>query len=460
VEFVNRESELAALEEWWGRPGAGMGLVWGRRRVGKTALLERFAVDRRTVFHTATRRPVADELRSISALAAPVVREGLRDLSSRPFADWEDLFETLGQVAVDEPVLLVLDEFPELVAVTPELPSLMRATWDRLQSRTKLRVLLCGSAVRTMLAIQEERAPLYGRLDLRLLLHPFSPSEGALMLPNLSHTDRAIAWGILGGMPLYLSWWDQRSGVRRNLDRLVCGPAAQLLTEGELLLATEADIGGLGRQVLAAIAAGRTRFEEIKDGVKTDPTRTLERLIQLRLVERLIPVTEEPSRTRRRIYRIADNFLAFWLGLIEPLRGEIERGLGAQALPVILASLDDFMGPRFEEAFRMHLRRMARHGELGEGVVAVGPFWTSAGASSVEIDAVALAGRRREVRALGEAKWSRRVDGLNLRRELGEKARHLPRLGADVRYVVCAREEVRGAGDFIPVTAAEIFSPE
>jgi len=437
-----------------------MGLIWGRRRVGKTALVERFAADRRTVFHTSTRRPIADELRSISALAAPVVRDGFRDLSSRPFSDWEDVFETLGQVAADEPLLLVLDEFPELVAVAPELPSIMRATWDRLGSRTKLRVLLCGSAVRTMIAVQEERAPLYGRLDLRLLLHPFSPSEAALMLPGLSHSDRAIAWGILGGMPLYLSWWDQEAGIRRNLERLVCGPAAQLLTEGELLLATEADLGGLGRQVLAAIAAGRTRFEEIRGGVKTDPTRTLERLIDLRLVERLVPVTEDPSRTRRRIYRIADNFLAFWLGFIEPLRGEIERGLGAGALPVILQGLDDFMGPRFEEAFRMHLRRMARQGDLGEEVVAVGPYWTSGGPTPVEIDAVVLAGRRREVRAVGEAKWSRRVDGPSLRRELGEKASHLPGLGPEPRYVVCAREEVKGTGDFIPITAAEIFSPE
>jgi hypothetical protein len=438
------------------RPEAALGVVWGRRRVGKTALIQHFAADRPTDFHTGGGRPAAAELAALARAAAPLLDDGIRDLAARPFADWDDAIETLALAAADRPALLVLDEWPALTETSPELPSLLRAAWDRLRSRTKLKLLLCGSAVRTMEAMQEERAPLYGRLDLALLLHPFRPHEAAQMLPALRPAQRALVWGLVGGMPLYLQWWDQRASVRANLARLACTPGGQLLTEGQLVLATEGEGGELARQVLYAIATGRTRFNEIEQVVRADPGRTLDRLLALRLVERVVPVTEDPRRTRRRIYRIADNFLAFWLGLLDRYRPEIERGLGESILPVLLDSLDDHMGGPWEAAFRHHLRRLAAAGELGEGIVSVGPFWTSAG-DPTEIDAVALAGRGREAVLLGEAKWARRVSAPSLRAELERKAAALPRLAAKPRYAICAREQVDNAAGVLAVTAEEIF---
>lgn len=454
--FVNRERELEQLGTWWNSPGAGMAIVWGRRRVGKTALLQQFAAELPTVFHTGGGRPAAAELAALSRAAAPLLAGGVRDLDARPFADWDDAFETLAAVARNRRLLLVLDELPALAETSPELPSLIRAAWDRVRSHTKLKLLLCGSAVRVMEAMQEERAPLYGRLDLALLLHPFRPYEAARMLPSLSPADRALVWGLVGGMPLYLQWWNQGTSVRANLRRLACTPGGQLLTEGQLVLATEGEGGELARQTLYAIAAGRTKFNEIEQAVRADPARTLDRLVDLRLVERIVPVTEDPRRTRRRIYRIADNFLAFWLGLLDRYRPEIERGLGDSILPVLLRSVDDQMGGPWEEAFRDHLRRLAATGDLGPEVVAVGPFWTAA-EDPTEIDAVALSGRSREAVLVGEAKWAKRVDGERLRAELSRKAEALPRLAPEPRYAVCARTEVTGTGDLLAVTAADIF---
>jgi len=456
MHFVNREQELAALEDWWSRPDAGIALLWGRRRVGKTALAQRFAEGRRTLFHTASSRPPADELEAVSRLAVATIDTGLRDLAARPFTDWIDALETLAESARQEPLLLVLDEFPELLKSAGELEGVLRAVWDRVRDRTGLRILLCGSATRVMEKIQEERAPLYGRADLRLLLHPFRPHEAAAMLGGLDPADRALVWGLVGGVPLYLEWWNTGTSIEDNLTRLVCTPGGRLLTEGAFVLATEGTSGDLSRQVLSAIASGRTRYNEIESAVRTPPARVLESLVELRLVERVVPVTEDPRRTRRRIYRIADNFLAFWLGVVERYRAEIERGLGRSILDVLRADLDDHLGSRWEEAFRMHLRRMAADGALGRDVVAVGPFWGT-GRDPGEIDAVVLAGRSRTAILVGEAKWAHRVDGRRTSVALERKSAALRLREGHLEFAVCAREEVTGEGSFLRITATDIF---
>jgi AAA+ ATPase superfamily predicted ATPase len=465
--FVNREEELSRLEAWWQGQGGQMGMVWGRRRVGKTSLLERFATSRRTIFHTLAGRPPVDELRLLSLRAAPVIDDPARDLRERPFRDWDEAFEVIGRAAQSAPLLLVLDEFPEALPAHPELPNIIRAAWDRLRHHSQLRLLLCGSAVRTMEQLQESRAPLYGRFDLFLLLHPFAPAEVGKLLTRLTPADRALVWGIVGGTPLYLGWWDQDRSVESNLLELACRPDGRLFIEGHHVLERET-FGELGRQVLFALGDGRTKYHEIADAVGTDPSRTLERLTQLRLVERMVPVTDDPRRSRRRLYQVNDNFLDFWLSCLSRHRTDIERGLGASIVRTLVRQLNDHMGEAWEQAFRAHLQLLAGRGELGDDVVSIGRFWRDSEGDpvsgeghrpAVEIDAVALAGRSRAPVLVGEAKWARTVDGERIRTALDSAARWIP--GADrsrLRYAVCAREGVQRAAGVMAVTARDIFS--
>ncbi len=456
--FVNRERELADLRDWWSARDPRPAIVWGRRRVGKTALIQEFAGDRRVIFHTGAGRSMVGELVQLSRQAQAAGLTGLRDLGTRPYTDWDDALEHLTESAGTEPLLLVLDEYPELERAAPELPGVIRAFLDRSQGRSRVRLLLCGSAVRTMRAVQEERAPLYGRFDLRLHVHPFAPWEAALLLPALDPAEQALVYGLIGGMPLYLSWWRADRSVEDNLRRLACRPGAPLLTEGDLVLATEAESGERPSAVLHAIANGKTRHNEIKDWIRAEPTRTLERLIELRLVERLVPVTEDPYRTRRRVYRISDNFLAFYLGILSRYRAEIDRGLGPSILPLLMDSLDQHLGGPWEQAFRDHVRRECAAGRLAAGVVAVGPWWRGDGQD--EIDVLALAGRERMPVLAGEAKWTPAVSAPRLMHHLRRKAAAVARDPDELTYVIAARSQVRDLPQrATAVTATEIFAP-
>jgi len=453
--FVNRESELGQLAEWWASPQARPGLVWGRRRVGKTALLVEFAnrIGTRTIFHIGGTRTPQAELSLLADRAAMVT--GLE----RRFRDWDDALDRLAAQAAQTPILLVLDEFPELMRSSPELPGVIRAFLDRPEGTGSLRLLICGSAVRTMQSIQEYRAPLYGRFDLVLQVHPFRPHEAVLMLQDLSPADRALVYGIVGGTPLYLSWWQQHQSAIHNVSRLACQPGARLLSEGELVLATEAAEGEYPAAVLEAIAAGKTRHHEIADVLGADPSRTLRQLQQLRLVEQLVPVTDQERRTRRKIYRIKDPFLAFYLGPLTRYRAEIEQGIGAGIATALLDAAAEHFGSVYEEAFRDHLRRRAATGEFGHRVVGVGPWWREDGRD--EIDAVVLAEpeRTRIPVLAGEAKWAKSVSAGRVVETLRRKAGRLtPDLG-QLAYAVCAREKVTDTDrvNCIPITAADVF---
>lgn len=450
--FVNRNDELRTLGAWW-EAGGRLALLWGRRRVGKTWLLSEVATRLGGVVHVGAGRPAAAELRLAGDALASAGLVGRRDVDRRPFVDWDDLLDTV-ETAVQRPVLLGLDEFPDLLQQAPDLPGVLRAHLER-HPDALVRLVICGSATRTMRSMEEERAPLYGRIDLSLQIHPFAPHEAALLLPGMDPTELALVYGLLGGMPPYLSWWDGDASVEANLARLVTDPGGRLLTEGELVLATETDAGDLTAGVLRAVATGATKHNEVADRVRADPTRTLERLVDLRLLERLSPVTDDQRKTRRRLYRVADNFLAFYLGVLDRHRTELERGLGPTILPVVMASLDDALGRPWEEMFRTHLRRLATAGALGPEVVAIGPWWRD---GEHEIDAVVLAGRDRHASLVGEAKWAMSVSAPALEANLRQKAMQLPVLEGPPRLAVAARAEVRdAAADTLVVTAADVF---
>jgi AAA+ ATPase superfamily predicted ATPase len=361
-------------------------IVSGRRRVGKTALLDRFAHDRRSVFLPGTRAPVAEALRRLEerlrVTAAPVAGD-LLDLGS--LRTWDAALGYLLARARDEPLLVVLDEFPYLCEADPSLPSTLQARWDH-RGDAQLSLVLAGSHVGLMEQLVAADAPLFGRADAHLRLSPFSWRDAGLLAGGDDPTAWLEAYVTVGGMPRYLRLWDARHDAVTNLGDLLDGPGAPLGDEGTVVL-QELTPGSAAARVLELVALGADTFTAVRERAGLAPATASDALAlleRLGLLDRLTPVGEDPRRTKRVRYQIRDPFLRLWLGLVLPNRDAFELGRGTG----VLAASREQLAVSQQQAFASVVRDW-----LGDRQqAACGPWW---GAGEGVVEALALRGHTR-----------------------------------------------------------------
>jgi len=454
--FLNRTTELQTLEEAWREPGANLVLVWGRRRAGKTRLLGEFAAGKRAVFYGATQQSSAAELAGLSEAARLALQPSGTDLLALgDFASWDVALDYLAEQAADERLLVVLDEFPYLIDSEQALPSLVQRFWDHRARDSHLMLVLCGSAQSVMLDLQSASAPLYGRIDQRLQVRPFAYREAALFTPGLSPAELAAVYGTLGGMPVYLTRWRTGQSRDANLRRLFGDASSPLVEEGEFVLTSELPEAAGYFRILHGIATGHRTFNALREFAAIDIKRQLDRLLKLGLVVREVPATEDPSRSKRVIYRIGDNFLDFWFRFVFRRRSDIARGQGRETVDrTILPGLNDHMGEVWEEMCRDFVRRRAAQGYLPVPVSSVGRWWNRD--NSVEVDIVGLDGRT--VVLAGSVKWSHTAGRAELLR-LREAVEALPNRAEHVQLMLFARERIRDVEptEALAFTAADLY---
>jgi hypothetical protein len=373
--FVGRERELAVLEELadGGRPE--LFVLYGRRRVGKTELLQQLCRGRRAVYFLAAEVRDKDNLRAFQI----ALREGLGDalLATVELPDWSAALGFAAERAGTERLIVVLDEFPYLCEGNKGLPSLVQRFWDQRGKRSSLMLVLCGSQVSFMeREVLAETSPLFGRRTAQRRLEPLAPSDTLAFFPRWKPREQLLAYGILGGMPAYLRRFDDARSLADNLLREVLRPEGYLFDEVQFLLRTELQNPTTYNSILAAVARGAERVGDIALTVGVDSTtanKYLHVLRELRLVEREVPLTDpDPLRSRRGTYRIADRFLAFHFRHVQPHLSLIEAGRGARVLEEFIRP---DLGRILEEAaldlVLEHLRREAAE-RVGEELVEVG----------------------------------------------------------------------------------------
>ena len=415
--FVNRVNELSLLERYHASNQAELFVLYGRRRVGKTELLAHFCEGKRAIFF------VADQV------SEPVLRGSLSDVINAAlfgpgqvgavYATWDDLFTTLARQSQSERLVMVLDEFPYMVATHPPLASILQRFWDQILRNTQIMLILCGSYIGMMEeTVLGYRAPLYGRRSAQYLLEPLEFFDAQFFFEKFKPDDRLRTYAVYGGTPAYLHTLQPGQTLETNILHGVLERGALLYDEVRFLLQQELREPRNYYAVLQAIAAGNTRPNEIKQAAGLENiTAYLETLQQLHLVERCVPVTEtQPHKSRRGIYRLKDNFLRFWFRFVLPNWSQLERGAASVVWEVSIApELDHFSAPIFEQVCQQYFWRQGLAGRLPFIPEKAGSWWHA----NQEIDLVLL-GEGNAM--LVECKWASRPVGADIFQELEGKA--------------------------------------
>lgn len=404
-QFVDRDRELAALERFWSLPSAQCIPVVGRRRVGKTFLIERFAVGRRHVYYRCQLRGTDEQLPRLGEALAMLSDDAI--VRAQPPSSWSSIFALIERLTSSERLLLVLDELPYWAARDESLPSVLQNWWDERGRYLNLMLVLCGSAVQMMERLFTGEAPLAGCVTGRIVVRPFRLHAAGELLPFADPADIVTAYGILGGVPLYLSFFRPECSIRDNLLDAIISPPARLYVEPQAVLAAHHETYN-AQQVLAilrSLARGRHRWSEIaqsSDMTQAQLGRIMEPLIgDLGLVERVRPVTERhETKTYWTQYQLTDNFFRFWFRFVEPAQGAIEFGDADAVAESIMAALPEYMGLPFEGMCREWVGLASAAGQLPERVAAVGSWWNA----NHRLDVVGLDAERR-VAVAGECKW-------------------------------------------------------
>jgi AAA+ ATPase superfamily predicted ATPase len=444
MKFVNRHKEMGRLQRLLRSREAAVAVIWGRRRVGKTRLLLEWTEKNRGVYFVADESSPSIQ-RRFFALALEQV---LPDFSKAEYPDWLSLFLRLARDASLKKWRgpIVIDELPYLISGSPELPSVLQKFIDHEAKQAKLMLVLCGSSQRMMQgAILDESAPLYGRADELIKLSPIAIGYMKEALALKSARDIVESYAVWGGIPRYWELVNKlKSDLFDSIDRLVLDPMGPLNEEPQRLLREESPPAVHLRPILDAIGLGAHRLSEVASRIGTPVTalgRSIDRLIELDLIQRETPYGVDPESSKKTLYKIKDPFLRFWFKIVAS-----RRSLFSQVSPTIRRQwlkegLPSLFAISWEELCRLAVPLLSEKWEaLYEQA---GRFWEGQGS---EWDLVSQSADRAFF-LIGEVKWAEKSPSIQwIHRTIHElKSKGIPPVqrspSAQVRYVLFVPEK-------------------
>jgi AAA+ ATPase superfamily predicted ATPase len=440
--FLDRQEERARLLTLFARREGALAVLYGRRRCGKSRLLQESLPRGRSAYYVADDREASLQRAALAAEVARLV-PGFADVA---YPDWDALFARLWRDARPG-LVLALDEFPSLVATGPEVPSLLQKRVDQ-AGPAGPHVVLAGSSQRMMQGLVLDRtAPLFGRASEVLRIGPL-PAGWIGRALRLRHDTRAVeAHAVWGGVPRY---WELAAGFRdleQAIAGLVLSPLGVLHDEPRSLLLDDLRDLTQAASILALVGAGCHRLSEIAGRLgkpATSLARPLARLIDLGLVRRDLPFGATVRDSKRTAYRLGDPFLRFWFRFVEPNRSRLQAGLVAEVAREVAHAFPHHVAGVFEDLVRESVPR-ARY--LGREWGVAAPWWgPGRDRTPLELDVLAESPDRRDL-LVGEVKWGDHVDAARERAALKKKADNLPLAeGRQVHLALWVRSAPRRAG--------------
>ena len=419
--FIGRENELAELNDMYRSDGFRLFVLYGRRRVGKTTLLNEFCKGKDSVFYSAEQSNDKLNLEKFSERVFSFYGEK----NLEPFSSWTNALTYIDERQKNKRLILIIDEFPYLVKKNRALLSELQHSIDHRLIHSNLFIVLCGSYMGFMeKEVLGSQSPLFGRRTGQLHLKPFNYLTSVRFLEGFSDTEKIELYGAFGGTPLYLQQVIRNESFEENIKRAYLKVTSYLYEEAVLLLRQEVQEPGVYSAIIEAVASGHTRAGEIATRTGEDSAKCLKyikTLCELGILYRETPYGENGT-SRKTLYGISDFMFRFWYRYVFPARTLVETG-ASQAVwkKKIDPDYSTYMGLVFEKVCSDYLSMKNASGDLPFLFTSIGRWWGTnpATRSQEEIDIIASDGKDY---IFGECKWRNEKLDISVLETLKERA--------------------------------------
>lgn len=403
--FIGRDKELAALQNKYESGRFEFIIIYGRRRIGKTALINHFLSDKKSIYFIGIESNAQQNLNNLSRR---IIEYSSGISAETSFSSYQSALEFVFDISRKERTILVIDEFPYVARAEKSLSSTLQMLIDRNKDDSKLMLILCGSSMSYMVDnVLAYKAPLYGRHTAQMKIEPFDFFEVCRYLKKMSPTDKALAYGIVGGTPQYLLQIDDKRSIEDNIKRCFLDTMSFLYEEPANLLKQEIREPAIYTAVISAVADGATKVSEISDRIKEDTNvcaAYLKNLINLGLIEKETPYGENSSR--KTIYKVSDNMFRFWYRFVVDNSSYIARGAADIAYSRIEPHLSEYMGSIFEDICRQYLWKLLLAGKTPVVFTSLGRWWGNNPKTRSQAEIDIMGEQDKETVLFGECKWT------------------------------------------------------
>ena len=402
--FIGRDKELKALEKLYKSDKFEFVVIYGRRRVGKTALINQFIDNKKSIYFMGVE---SNEKQNLENISKSIIEFSSGIQTETSFASFQAALEYVFKLSENERIILSIDEYPYVARSSKSLASTLQLLIDKYKDTSKLMLILCGSSMSYMEDhVLAYKAPLYGRRTAQMKILPFDFEESCRYFNNLSDEDKALIYGIVGGTPQYLLQMSEKLSVEENIKNTYLNPMSSLFEEPVNLLKQEVREPAIYTAIITAIATGHSRMSEISTKVGEDTnvcSNYLKNLINLGIVRKETPYGEKASK--KSIYSIEDNMFYFWYRFVLDNNSVIVRGATDMVYKRIEPELSNYMGRVFEEICMQYLWKQLLEGVAPIEFTSLGRWWGNDPIKKCQTEIDIMGEQDSESVLFAECKW-------------------------------------------------------
>ena len=420
--FIGRDKELNALEKLYQSDKFEFVVIYGRRRVGKTALINHFIDSKEAIYFMGVE---SNEKQNLENLSKCIIEFSSGIQTETYFSSYQAALEYAFKLAEKERIILTIDEYPYVDRASRSLASTLQMLIDKYKDTSKLMLILCGSSMSYMEDnVLAYKSPLYGRRTAQMKIMPFDFEECCTYLSRLADEDKALIYGIVGGTPQYLLQMSDKLSVEDNIKNTYLNPMSFLYEEPINLLKQEVREPAIYNAIITAIATGHFRMSEISTKVGESTTVCsgyIKNLINLGIIKKETPYGEKASK--KSIYSIEDNMFYFWYRFVLDNNSVIVRGAVDLLYKRIAEQLNDYMGRVFEEICTQYLWKLLLSGKMPVEFVSLGRWWGNDPRKKIQTEIDIMGEQDSSSAIFAECKWRNENVDLDVLETLIDRSR-------------------------------------